>query len=355
MYRWGIGDGSWSAAVSGGENSNSNASGESMTWDGGDEIYITRGSSELNRYNIATNTWTLSQDNLPASLEAGTELIYVNNYVNQIVVDNAGVTYWFFGDADHVTVITKDTLNKYWFSYFGMIDTFESDSKLITTASVSAGSNSVSYSGLLDFAIGDKLYIYEPTSNKAERITVSATGVNSLTATFVNGYGSGSKISFDPQPVVTYAGHWDSVIPVHGALGPATTSGLNNPYQFNYMQQLIPPRPEVLRSTSPTSRNRYMMWPILVGSWKSAETIGVSSYVTYYNAIDRITEKVLGTTDPSREIRGELMDVYVMKKTSSPLPVTGDKIVIGGKDYWIFECENLFEMEDWFIVIGPAE
>ena len=119
--------------------------------------------------------------------------------------DSGAFLYWFYGDMDHVFVVTK-IVATYYGHYSGIIKRFWSDKIAITQGGANAGSNVVVQVDDASFVTVNKRYIIKDNAN-IERVLVTAKDTsatpNTVTiAVLANPYTVGAKMGEDPQPVI---------------------------------------------------------------------------------------------------------------------------------------------------------
>lgn len=119
--------------------------------------------------------------------------------------DSAAFLYWFYGDMDHMFIVTK-IVATYYGHYSGIIKRFWSDKIAITQGGANAGSNVVVQVDDASFLTINKRYIIKDNAN-IERVLVTAKDTsatpNTVTiAVLANSYTVGSKLGEDPQPVI---------------------------------------------------------------------------------------------------------------------------------------------------------
>lgn len=351
IYYYSVGSDTWTSATQSGATWSVGAYGPWLIWNGQDYLYGAAGSTSTFRaFHLGTGVWS-AMDNLPEWGSYGGSMNVLDAYQNSISVDTSGSTYWLFGNSDRLICVIKNADATYCIYYFGIIDSYYSTQRVITTATATAGTDIViSVSGLYDqLELGQPLYIIDPSSDgKAQRFNYTASGTNTITAGSLNQtYTAGSIIGIDPQPVVSLANNWDSVFVLHGPDGPGAYGATNNPANMNQMQNLVPT--SLLCDPSlPGRRGHYQLWPVSVAMWTSIENSR-----NPVNALERFFSWN-GQTAP-KEARGQMIGMYCVKTATSPSPLSEDEIRVGADTYIVFKCTNLFDSSyiDLSLAIGP--
>ncbi|MCL5102743.1 MAG: hypothetical protein M1133_01335 [Armatimonadetes bacterium] len=140
-----------------------------------------------------------------ATTHVGVKVVFSSAATMISAKDAAQFLYWLYGDLDHVFIVTK-IVATYYGHYSGVIKRFWSAQTAISQGAVTAGSNVVVPVDDASILTVNKSYIIKDDAN-IERVQVTARDTvstpNTVTiATLVSGYGAGSKIGEDPQPVI---------------------------------------------------------------------------------------------------------------------------------------------------------
>lgn len=375
VYYYNVGANTWTLETAGSATNNpaSTSVGATFVWDGKNRLHFaSANATTYGIYNMITNSWSRPNN---ATTSTGTgyspAILFLDSYQNQMVVDKTGTTYHMFGDRDHFKVALVHSNSTNWFYYFGNIDTFYSEQKVVTTSSISSGSNvSIPVSGVFNqFELNQPLYIYEPISGgKAERFTMTASGINTITAgTLSFSYGSGAKIGVDPQRTVSYINFWDAVHVAQSPYGPGCfTNNNSNPDKFGQevTYSLLPGDALAMHSSFAGVRGHYQMMPVIVAGVPSETSNYPTGGTTPRYMRDQVQGKdsnIIGkfvehyNNGNYNEMRGQLIGVYATKQTTAPEPVSGDEIIVGSNNYLSFKFENLFSSDgkNLLTILGP--
>src|SRR5574343_199552 len=128
--------------------------------------------------------------------------------------------YWFIGDADGVSIVTRINGNYYW-SYFGLYASKYRSEVMTTTGAVSAGSKvTVAVESSAGYAGGERVLIFDPTTNKVEFTYIaSVPNATSVVVTrLVHNYTTGSRLGTDPSRQIITGGSGMAVT-LHDARG----------------------------------------------------------------------------------------------------------------------------------------
>lgn len=183
----------------------------SLVWDNKKYFFIFAPNVATNAYyrsdlSVAPNTFTAL-----GVLNSATAGAYGLMYQETAVGKTRGSTtlptkYWFIGDADGVSVITRIGTSYFW-TYFGLFTSKYRTTVMKTTGAVSPGNKvtinvetSVNYSG------GERVIIYDPAtaSNESTLVASVPNGTSVVVNSLTNSYGIGSLLGVDPaQQIIT--------------------------------------------------------------------------------------------------------------------------------------------------------
>ena len=274
-----------------------------------------------NNYFVVTSTGEDGKAKLCMKFTKGSSKIDVRQYLSWDSTNHTGKkesggpysyisssssehTAWFYGDKDHIVVITKVSGNYYCF-YGGLYDTLYNKDYATTQASVSSGDNvsvNVDDASILE---ANEYYLIMDDDN-CERAKITNISGNTITFEHLNNsYASGARVGEDPMPNIV------SKYNLGGAVGSSIyqqfyydgTVGTNY-YAATY--QAMDPSVESCINDAKRYNRRYF-FPIAL----------VNTNATY------------------KELFGYLKYVFTFDKTEQSI-LPEDNITYGGKTYDVF-------------------
>jgi len=225
--------------------------------------------------------------------------------------------YWFYGDKDHILVVTK--VYYYYAFYGGLYDTIYNKDYAVTQASINSGDNvSVNVDDPSCLSEGEHYLIMD--DNNCERAMISSISGTLVTFEHLNNsYESGARVGEDPMPNIISI---YSLYSNGGYLYPQFYYNGDVGDDYNYVKTFLPIKDveQFIESEYRYLGRRYFA-PIMIANINN-------SY---------------------KEFLGYLKHVYGLSKNYQPV-VSEDTVSCGGKTYDVFGIYN----NDYALVI-PRE
>lgn len=292
-------------------------------------------------------SWTLLDADYAYTPDRNFTFAYVDGYASRVRTSLFDRTqYWFFGNADRITVVTKAD-DQYTYCYMGAIEPYTlTMPHAITTAPVYAGANVEIPIQVLkgEFENNQRLFISDITDyggagsiiGEVENISRKFKPTEMITTTHVtpdtditvselkNNYPAGSRIAFDPQPVGITLGGLDK-IQMLNSINTVDSAGSYD--MAENIANLDTVRDTIINaSAGDDRRGAYGLWPILV-----------------------LNDGVMAAYS-GEELRGSLVGIFAISSQGDISP--GDTISAGTNTYVVLDVPT---SKDFYYVFGPLE
>lgn len=352
--------GSWTSRAGNPQGFGTNEVGSRLFYFGGDFLWglhtASATSREVTKYKISTDTWvnqagTAGQvyDYLAADTSSTGYMVSVQNHQTYVpVLEATTLQFWYFGDADRIIVITRDSSGVYDYVYLGAIDSYYTRQFATLSAPLTPGTEKqITVSNGSLFTAGQTVSLYDRTGTSgfdtktgldgyvrkfmnSERVELKSVQGNLLTIMRVTkNHQTGTRIGFDLAPY-GITGFRNNIIQMndHIPQNNITTNLLSNitaglvPQLYRYSCPV--PSEITIQSASETRTGQYVLWPFAI--FDNSQYSG-------------------------DEVRGQLKGVYVVDNSGTA--VAGDIITFQGNNYLLFSFPSTAYSESRLFAIGP--
>lgn len=237
-------------------------------------------------------------------------------------------TYWFLGDADSVTVVTKvEAANShYYWMTFGRFNGSNRTEIMTTTATASgpAAHLTIAVDDSSKYSAGETVLIWDPATGTVENSTIfQIVDGTHIKMSLIHSYGIGSRVGIDPTQWGA-GGNGFFMCPTD----PMGNNSDNEPAQ--YVMECLPDSNATARS-SPGRRGLYQPVPISIFNTDS--------------------------TTAKYETRGFVRNTFCLSTGSYPSIQAEETVKIAGHDYIFFPDTETsrYTVDTRGILIGPID